>query len=441
MWSAKRKSGWTAVFAALVVTAAACSSGGSSSGSSPTDKNTGTAANPDASSGVATGAPATNGASGGEIPVGALNPLTGSGSTYGPGMQAAIQIAVDEINAAGGPLDRKIKLYTADAQSNPNDAVTAAHKLIDVNKVMSILGTYASPVTLAVQPVAIQSNVILMNTSGAPAVSTKGPLSFQFNPRDVLYGAALAKLAQDKGYKTAAILTANNPATLEIADSFADRFKAAGGKITTRVDYQQNQTSYRAEINKALGSKPDVVMLGSYTPDAIVIMKEAHTVDSSMHWIGDAFGINEALAKAVGTAATNGMIGVDSVANKDADAYKNLASKYQAKTQKDLASNVYAAMTYDMANMLALAIQKAGATDTAAVAKAMHEISESNGTAVSNFADGLAALKSGKTINYEGASGPLAFNETNNRDVYFGVFELQNGKSTLIETIPPSSGQ
>ena len=173
------------------------------------------------------------------------------------------------VSVAGAvPLDRKINLYTADAQSNPNDAVTAAHKLIDVNKVMSILGTYASPVTLAVQPVVIQSNVILMNTSGAPAVSTKGPLSFQFNPRDVLYGAALAKVAQEKGYKTAAILTANNPATLEIADSFADRFKAAGGKITTRVDYQQNQTSYRAEITVTASECWDTTFRRVYYTDS-----------------------------------------------------------------------------------------------------------------------------------------------------------------------------
>lgn len=141
------------------------------------------------------------------IRIGALNPLTGSGSVYGPGMLEAIRIAVEQVNEAGGPLGRKLELHNADDQSDPNAAVLAAEKLVNLDKVRAIFGTYASAVTLAVQPIAIRNDVIIMNTSGAPQVSEKGPLS-----------------------------------------------------VTIRVDYQEKQTRYRAELNKVLGTQPDMVL-------------------------------------------------------------------------------------------------------------------------------------------------------------------------------------
>lgn len=372
------------------------------------------------------------------IPIGALNPLTGSGAVYGVGMLEGIRIGIDQINAAGGPLGRQFKLYNADDQSNPNSGVLAAEKLVTLNKVRAILGTYASAVTLAVQPIAIRNDIIIMNTSGAPSVSEKGPLSFQFNPRENLYGEAMAELAHERGFKTAGVLAMNNPAGLGMGDFFEKRFKELGGKITIRVNYQEKQTSYRAELTQVLSTNPDMVLLPAYTPEAAVMIKEAQAINPKMRWIGPAFAFNQRLIDMLGPQITNGLLGIDSIPVKDAKSYTYLASEYKKRLGQDLFGNVYAAMTYDMTNMFALAIQKAGDISTEKVARAMHEISGGGGTNVSSFAEGRDALKRGESINYLGASGPLKFNATNNRGVFFGVFELENGVPKLLNVIDES---
>lgn len=116
--------------------------------------------------------------------IGSLNPITEAGSPYGSGMQRMILAAVEETNAAGGVLDRRLEVFAEDTQTNPQAAVLAAKKLLEVNRVRAILGMWSSGVSLAVIPLTNEANAVLLNTSGAPALSVppanaKG-LSFRF---------------------------------------------------------------------------------------------------------------------------------------------------------------------------------------------------------------------------------------------------------------------
>src|SRR5882724_10782266 len=88
------------------------------------------------------------------IPVGTLCPLTGAGGAYGPDMQKAIVAVAERINKSGGIHGRPLLLFHEDDQTNPEAAVRAARKLIDVNKVIALMSTWASAVTLAVKPLA-----------------------------------------------------------------------------------------------------------------------------------------------------------------------------------------------------------------------------------------------------------------------------------------------
>lgn len=98
------------------------------------------------------GFPAILGAQGAPIKLATLTPLTGAGGSYGPVMARAAKGVVDEVNAAGGVLGRQIQLISEDDQTNPEAGVRAARKLIDVDKVSAIMGTWASSVTTAVAP-------------------------------------------------------------------------------------------------------------------------------------------------------------------------------------------------------------------------------------------------------------------------------------------------
>lgn len=103
--------------------------------------------------------------------LGVVTPLTGAGGADGPRMLKAMQAVADEVNAAGGVLGRKIELVVEDGQTNPEAAVRAARKLIEVNKVPAIMGTWASAVTSAVAPVCWESKVFLTTVSGADSIT------------------------------------------------------------------------------------------------------------------------------------------------------------------------------------------------------------------------------------------------------------------------------
>src|SRR2546429_2458289 len=105
------------------------------------------------------------------IPVGTLCPLTGAGGSYGPDMQRSVVAVVERINKAGGINGRPVALFHEDDQTNAEAGVRAARKLIDVNKVVAIVSTWASAVTLAVKPLCVEAKVFLIGVSGADAVT------------------------------------------------------------------------------------------------------------------------------------------------------------------------------------------------------------------------------------------------------------------------------
>src|SRR5262245_12251679 len=105
------------------------------------------------------------------IPIGALCPLTGAGGAYGPDMQKAIVAVTERINKSGGIHGRPIQIFPEDSQTNPEAAVRAARKLFDVNHVVAIMSTWASAVTLAVKPLAVEAKVFYFSVSGADAIT------------------------------------------------------------------------------------------------------------------------------------------------------------------------------------------------------------------------------------------------------------------------------
>ena len=105
------------------------------------------------------------------IKIATLTPLTGAGGAYGPIMAKAAAGVVEQVNAAVGVLGRRVQLISEDDQTNPEAAVRAARKLIDVDKVSAIMGTWASSVTTAVAPLCWESKTFLCTVSGADSIT------------------------------------------------------------------------------------------------------------------------------------------------------------------------------------------------------------------------------------------------------------------------------
>lgn len=364
--------------------------------------------------------------------IGALNPVTGVGSPYGAGMQKMILAAAEMVNAAGGAGGRKFEIFAEDTQTSPQAAVLAAKKLIDVNKVQAVLGTWSSGVSLAVVPLTNEAGIVLMNTSGAPALSVAPAnakkLSYRFQATNDRFGRAFAQIAEKEGFKTPATMAFNNASGIGNTEGFRKAWEAKGGKVAASVVYEPNQPSYRAELQKVLAAKPDVIVTGSYLADTTIILREWFQSGEKTKWIIPGWAANPDLIKALGAEVVEGIFSVESISNEQAPAFKAYDEAYRKAMGKDGVTNVYAAMTWDMLVVLALAMEAAGPNaDIAAINAKIREVGNPDGTKVSSFAEGKEALKKGK-INYEGASSVLDFDEFGDVSPDFGVFPIKGGK-------------
>jgi branched-chain amino acid transport system substrate-binding protein len=379
--------------------------------------------------------PALSGASfaqsGGTFRIGAPNPITGAGSAYGTGMQKMILAAVDIVNAAGGAGGMKLEVVSEDTQTNPQAAVLAVKKLIEVNKVQALLGVWSSGESLAVLPLANDAGMPMFNCSGAPALSVppanaKG-LGFRFQATNDRFGRAFAEICAKEGFKRPATMAFNNASGIGNTEGFAKAWKAKGGTVVESVVYEPNQSSYRSELMKVLAAKPDVIVTGSYIADTTIILREWFQSGETNKWIIPGWAANSDLVKALGPEVTEGIISVDSVPNENSPAFAAFDTAYQKAMGKPGGSNVYAAMTWDMVITLALAIEAAASADDAKIVAKIREVANPPGTAVGTYAEAKAALKSGK-INYEGASSVLDFDQYGDVTPDFGVYFIEKGQ-------------
>lgn len=376
----------------------------------------------------------------GEFRVGALNPLTGSGGPYGPGMLEAIRIAADEINATGGILGNRVVVYSEDTQTDPETAVRAAKKLIEVHKVLAILGTWSSGITMSVLPLTRRAGIIEMNVSGAPAISRIGKLTglvFRTQASNTQFGVIFAEIAKRAGYKRAATMAFNNPSGRGNTEEFVKNFKAAGGIITGGVVYEGGQASYRSELNRVLATKPEVIVLGSYMNDTMIILKDWYQLKKPVHFIAGAWAVNPKLVKALGPEITKGIWAADTVPNTSSRTYIRFAEKFKKITGQNPEKNPYAPKVYDQMILLGLAAEAAQSTDPQVFKTKIREISGPPGEVVYGFEEGLAGLKADKQIDFDGASGAIDFNESGDVSPTFGIYRVENGKLILKYTYSP----
>jgi branched-chain amino acid transport system substrate-binding protein len=368
-----------------------------------------------------------------EFRVGALCPVTGAGATFGAGMQKTIIATAARINAAGGAAGRTFRVFADDDQTQPQAGVLAAKKLIEVNRVQAILGTWSSGVSLAVIPLTNEAGAILMNTSGAPALSVPPAnakhLSYRFQATNDRFGRAFAQIAAREGFKRPATMAFNNASGIGNTEGFAKAWKAQGGSLTKAVVYEPNQPSYRSELQSVLDTKPDVIVMGSYVADTAIILREWYQTGATTKFILPDWAVNASTIASLGEDVLSNCITVESVANEGSPAFADFDALYRKEMGAPGRGNNYAAMAYDMMVLLALAVEAAGpGADMAAINARIIPLSGPDGEVVSSFAQGRDALKAGRTINYDGASSVLDLDQYGDVTPDFGAYKF-NGKS------------
>ncbi len=371
-------------------------------------------------------------AQGAPIKLGTLTPLTGAGGNYGPSMRKAMEWVAGEVNAAGGVLGRPVQLASEDDQTNPDAAVRAARKLIDVDRVAAIMGTWASAVTTAVAPLCWESKTFLTTVSGSDTITLLPHQGYliRTQPNTVLQGKKFAEFMVSVGAKRVAIIAVQAPFAQPTQKVVGEELKKRGSELVVGLVYDKDKTTFRSEIDQILRTKPDMIYLNGYTPDVTVVMKDLYKAGYAGGKIAQAYSVNQKLLNALPAEVTDGTYTIAPSPSIDSVAYRRLA---KALGSDDL--DPYSCQCHDHVSLVVLAIAHAkGEATGAAIKDHVRKISQGPGTKVESAVDGLKLLVQGKEINYEGASGPCDFTELGDiLDTKFRYEQAEKGKFKLLK--------
>ena len=196
--------------------------------------------------------------------VGVMESLTGPGETYGTVSVQAKQMAVDEINAAGGINGRMLELIVEDSKCAAQDAITAYNKLTDVDGVKIILGTSCSGAMLGAAPLAEADGVILFSGLATnPDIAHAGDYIFRTSMSDLQLGIDTANLIAADGHHDLATITETTDYAEGVRRVTAEHFQELGGHIVAEERYASDVTDFRSQLTKIIGANPDAIHIAS----------------------------------------------------------------------------------------------------------------------------------------------------------------------------------
>ena len=364
------------------------------------------------------------------VTLGTLTPLSGAGGKYGPVMRDAVAAVVAQVNQAGGVLGRQILLVSEDDETNPEAGVRAAHKLIDVDKVSAIIGTWASSVTTAVAPLCWESKTFLATTSGADSITQLPHQGYliRTQPNTELQGRKFGEFALELGAKRAYFLLPQTPFTQSMIDNVGKALVAKGVALGSEI-YDAKKTSYRSEVDQALRDQPDTLILGGYSTDTAVLLRDVYRAGFKGRMITFGYAVDGKLLESVPQEATEGVYTLSPSPALDAGAYKKVLALLKLGEL-----DPYTAQVYDHVNLILLAIAKAGDASGTAIRDNIRKVSQGPGTVVDNALDGFKLIAQGQEVNYDGASGPCEFDAKG--DIVSAKFKYEQvkaGKLTLLK--------
>lgn len=361
------------------------------------------------------------GGGGDALKIGALMSFTGDLSDFGEPIFNGAQLAVDEINAAGGVNGKPVQLVRGDDGTAPQQGVTEAKRLIDVEGVQAIMGALASGVSLQVAESVTGPEGILQISpaSTSPGLTEANDSDFLFRTTisDAAQGLVLAKLAEDEGIDKVCTLYINSAYGEGLSKAFTAAFEDGGGTVTAQVPHESEQATYATEIQKCKGA--DAMAAIAYPKSAGVFLREAVEQDVVAKYLMVDGTKSVDMIEALGWTDFDGARGT-APSSLPTDGATSFDERYKA-AYGELPPQPFIKEAYDAIYVIALAAQKAGSTDPTKIRDALRDVANDPGEAVNPGTEGfkaaVALLKDGKDINYEGVTGPLEFDSSGDPQV------------------------
>ncbi len=349
-----------------------------------------------------------------EIVVGEVAAMTGGTATFGTSSHAGTQMAIDEINAAGGLLGKKLKLILEDDQSKQGEAGTVAKKLISRNKIVALLGEVASSKSLEMGPICQKAGVPMISPASTnPKVTESGDYVFRVCFIDPFQGTVMGKFAMSKGWKKVAVLTdTKQDYSVGLAQFFKEYFAKNGGTIVSEQSYGSGDKDFKAQLTAIKPTAPDAIFASGYYNETGLIATQARELGITGPLLGGDGWDSPSLVEVAGK-AIEGSFFSNHFSNEDTSPrIQEWVKKFKDKNGK--IPDAMAALGYDSAMILADAIKRAGTTEGKALRDAI-----------------------AKTKDFDGITGKITLDEKRNANKSAVVLTIKDGKFSFVETLAP----
>ncbi|MCM8901142.1 ABC transporter substrate-binding protein [Caldicoprobacter algeriensis] len=345
------------------------------------------------------------------IKIGVNYELSGGVATYGQSSVEGIELAVEQINQAGGINGKKIQLVKYDNKSEPSEATTLATRLMTQDKVVAILGPATSGAFMATIPVANQNKVPVISGSATAdnvTVDDKGVKEYAFRIcfTDSQQGSAAAKFALENlsTKKAVIIMDSSSDYAKGLAETFTSTFEAGGGTVVAQEAYMAGDTDFNAVLTSIKGKDFDVIFIPGYYNEAGLIIKQARAQGIDVPILGaDGFD-SPKLAELAGAQALNKVYFTNHYSSVDSSpVVAEFVKAFKAKYNKE--PDAFNALGYDLAKFVADALSRAEKIDGESLKKALEA-----------------------TKDFKGVTGTMSVDENHNVVKDIIVIELKDGK-------------
>jgi neutral amino acid transport system substrate-binding protein len=370
----------------------------------------------DGSTPTNTSSPATSGGGNG-LKLGSLFSSTGDIASIAEPLPSVAKMAVDTVNSCGGVNGAPVTLISEDDQSEPSAGSTAMTKLVSIDKVAGVVGSFASSISTAAADIAVKNKVMIVSPgSTSPAFTERAKKGVyqgywaRTAPPDTYQSQAMAQLAIKKGFKRVATIAINNDYGVGFEQQFIAAFKKLGGTVVNEAKptrYDAKGASFSSEVKEALKDQPQALAAIVYPESGSILLKDAYEQGLSKGvtvMLPDG-AYSPKFPEQVGKTSDDKFIidgAIGTVPGAHGKALADFNKKWTA-TGKPLTS--YLQHTWDATALLMLAAQAAKTNTGEGIKSKLREVAGGPGEEVSDLCQAMTMLKAGKKINYQGASG------------------------------------
>ena len=350
------------------------------------------------------------------IKVGEVASLTGKDADFGQSSHKGTLLAIEEINASGGLLGRKLVLVTEDNQCKQGESATAARKLISRDKVVALLGEVASSRSLEMAPIAQASAVPMISPSSTnPRVTAIGDYIFRVCFIDPFQGTVMAKFARDtlKLHRVAVLTSVSSAYSVGLAKYFKEGFVKGGGEIVLQQKYSEGDKDFKAQLTVIRAAGVDGIFVPGYYTEAALICLQARELGLDAPIFGGDGWEGTPLIEIGGKAVEGTYYSTHYSPDNAAPVVQDFVRKFRARFEGET-PDAMAALGYDSAMVLAEAIKRTGTTEGPKVR------------------DAIAA-----TRDYPGVTGVTTIDAERNASKAAAIFTVADGKFKFVESIAP----